>query len=364
MSAAARILPTALLLLAGAAAAPAQPPAEVRGRVLTADGAAPAGLRAYLRWRAPGDTALRVDSAAVDSAGAFTLRLPAELPDSVEVLVDAADAERRVYHPSLARMAADEAAREHGFVLAPRRWRIASGAHAGQVVEISPHRARTAACARCSAFWARMPGPRSPTRYQGWPSARFPLRVAFDRQNSVPAGASPDSAMFWRAAAGVEEALGMDAFRPAPYWRTLPRFEEEDPADVVLVRIDRALTTAGLTTVVGRGGNMEYAALSLQRAASVLEPRGEALVSHELMHALGVGHTCGWRSVVAEAASCPHMRASSPTPEDVAYLHLLYRVRDLQRSGAYRWGLDAAVAGERAILLGRPELDDTAPARP
>ena len=362
MPATARILPLALLLLAGAPAS-AQEPATLRGRVVTADGAAPSGLRAWLRWRAAGDTALRVDSAAVDTAGAFVLALPAELPESLEVLVDAADAERRVYHPSLARMARIEAAREHGFVLAPRRWTVASGLYAGHAVEISPHRARTAACARCSAFWARMPGPRSPARYQGWPAARFPLRVAFDRQSSVPAGASPDSAVFWRAAEVVEAALGMDVFRPAPYWRTVPRFEEEDPADVVLVRIDRALTTAGLTTVVGRGGTMEYAALSLQRAGSVLEPRGEALVSHELMHALGVGHTCGWRSVVAEAASCPQLRASAPTAEDVAYLHLLYRVRDLQRSGAFRWGLDAAVAGERAIVLGRADLDDTAPAR-
>jgi hypothetical protein len=362
MHAAARILPLALVLLAGTSAAAAQQPATLRGRVVAADGAAPAGLRAYLRWRAPGDTALRVDSAAVDSAGTFVIALPAQLPDSVELLVDAADAERRAYHPSLARIAGDEAAREHGFVLAPRRWSIVSGRYAGEVVEISPHRARTAGCARCSAFWARMPGPRSPTRYQGWPAARFPLRVAFDRQNSVPAGASPDSAVFWRAAARVEDALGMDVFRPVPYFRTLPRFEGDDPDDVVLVMINRALTTAGLTTVVGRGGNMEYAALSLERASAVLEPQGEALVAHELMHAIGVGHTCGWRSVVAEAGTCPQMRAPAPTAEDVAYTQLLYRVRELQRGGDFRWGLDAAVAGERAILLHRADLDDTAPA--
>lgn len=355
MPAAVRILLLALLPLAWAASAAAQQPAVLRGRVVTADGAAPANLRAWLRWRAPGDSLARMDSAVVDTAGRFEIAVPADLPDSVELIVDAADRERRVYHPSLARMAGAEAAREHGIVLVPRAWAITRGRYAGETVQISPHRARTVACPRCSSFWARMPGQRTTViRYQGWPASRFPLRVAFDRAASVPAGAAPDSAAFWRAAADVEEALGMDVFRPAPYFRTVPRFDGDDPDDVVLVRIDRALSTAGLTTIVGRAGSVEYAALSVRRASSVLAGEDPGLVPHELMHALGLGHTCAWRSVLAESNTCPSMRAPTPTVEDVAYTHLLYRVRDLQRSGAFRWGIDAAVAGERVLVLGMP----------
>ena len=192
-----------------------------------------------------------------------------------------------------------------------------------------------------------MAGPRNPAGFQGWPSSRFPLRVAFERAGSVPVGAAPDSAAFWHAASGVESALGMDVFRPVRFGQTLPQRLEEDPDDVVLVRVDRALSTPGLTTMVGSRGDVEYAGVALQRASAALAAGGTELVQHEMMHALGLGHTCAWRSILADTNRCPAMRAPTLTPEDVAYTQLLYRVRDLQRDGSMRWGLDAAVEGER-----------------
>lgn len=318
----------------------------LRGRVVAADGAPVAGLRAYARWQGRGDSLPRTVGAEVDSLGRFRLALPAGLPDSLAVVVDAAEGTRRTHHPSLARLARGEAGREHGFVLAPRAWTIPTGHYAGQRVEISPERARRPACAGCSSFWVRMPGAGG-AGFQGWPSSRFPLRVAFERGASEPAGTAPDSAAFWRAAARVEGALGQDVFRPVRFSQTLPTPRNEEPDDVVLVRIDRALSTAGLTTMVGSRGNVEYAGLVLRRASAALEPGGTELVAHELMHVLGLGHTCAWRSVLAETGRCPDLRAEAPTAEDVAYTQLLYRVRDLQRDGSLRWGLDAAVEGER-----------------
>ena len=351
---AARLLIATLLLACTAARAAGQDAPVLSGRVVTVDGAAPAGLRAFLRWRAPGDTAARVDSAAVDSAGRFRIPLPERMPDSVVLIVDAADRERRTHHPALARMAGAEAAREHGVALVPRAWTIPAGRYAGQTVPVSPDRARLPVCAGCSSFWARMPGTRPATTFQGWPLSRFPLRMAFDRANSVPAGAAPDSAAFWQVVQAVEDALGMDAFRPVPYRQTLPSYQDEDPDDVVLVSVVRELTTAGLTTIVGSRGNVEYAGLSLQRAGEVLAPNGPQLVAHELMHVLGLGHTCAWRSVLADISRCAGLRAATVTPEDVAYTQILYRMRELQRGGTLRWGLDAAVAGERELVLGVP----------
>jgi hypothetical protein len=357
----AALLLSMLTPLVLAAPADAQVRRELHGRVVAADGAPVAGMRAYLRWQNPLDVQPRLDSATVDSAGDFAIPLPDTLPDSLTVVVDAADPARRAHHPALARMTRAEARdREHGFVLVPREWVITGGHFVGQRIAISPERARRRACPTCSSFWVRMAGTRSSVGYQGWPSSRFPLRVAFERAGSEPVGAAPDSAAFWRAAAQVESALGMDVFRPVPYAQTVPDDFEDGPDDVVLVRIDRALSTAGLTTMVGSRGNVEYAALALQRAGAALAPGGAELVSHELMHVLGLGHTCAWRSVLAETGRCPGLRAPDPTPEDVAYTQVLYRVRDIQRSGAYRWGLDAAEQGERWL---ETERRDPAAAR-
>ena len=195
-------------------------------------------------------------------------------------------------------------------------------------------------------------------RFQGWPASRFPLRVAFDREHSIPAGAAPDSAAFWRGVESMEDAFGMDLFRPVRYVQTLAQGIEESGADdVVLVVIDPGLPVAGLTMALGRPGIVEYAAVSLQRRDVVRTGYGPELVGHEMMHALGFGHTCSWRSISADLRRCPEMRSPSPTPEDVAHAQVLYRVRDLQSAGSLRWGLDAAVAGERVLVLGLPAED-------
>jgi hypothetical protein len=348
-----------LALMSATAPAAAQEAGVLRGRVVAADGARTDGLRAFVRWRARGDTVVRVDSAAVDSTGGFALPMPAGAADSLQVIVDAVDRTRRAYHPALARMHRRQARAEQGIVLVPTTWTIAAGRYAGQAVEISPHRARTPVCRRCSVFWVSMQAPgQEAVRFQGWPLSRFPLRVGFDREHSVPAGAAPDSAAFWFGVDNVEDAFGMDLFRPVRYAQTLARgIEEVGADDVVLVVIDPGLPVAGLTMVLGRPGIVEYAAVSLQRRDVVRTGYGPELVAHEMMHALGFGHTCSWRSVSADIQRCPQMRTSAPSLQDVAHAQVLYRVRDLQRAGSLRWGLDAAVAGERVLVLGIPPDD-------
>lgn len=328
----------------------------LRGRVVAADGGRTDSLRAFVRWRAAGDTAMRVDSAAVDSAGRFALPLPDGAADSLELIVDAADRARRTYHPALARMPRRQAQGEQGLVLVPRTWTIPSGRYAGRGVAISPHRAGTPVCDRCSVFWVRaQPQGQQAVPYQGWPMSRFPLRTAFDREHSIPAGTAPDSGAFWLAVEEMEAAFGMDLFRPVAYARTLAQGLDPDaPDDVVHVLIDVNLPVTGLTMVLARRGIMDYAAVSLQRRRELFTEYGPELVAHEMMHALGFGHTCEWRSVTAVQGRCPQMRAPAPTPEDVAHAQVLYRVRDLQRTGALRWGLDAATAGERVLVLGLP----------
>ena len=356
MSRAAGLVLIALLTVLPRSTAAAQEAAGLRGRVITADGARLDSLRAFVRWRARGDTVVRLDSVAVHPTGRFALPLAGEAADSLELIVDAAERGRRTHHPALVRIHRRDAAAEHGIVLLPRTWTIPAGRYAGERVAVRPHLARTPVCRRCSVFWVRQQlQANGPVRWQGWPVSRFPLRIGFDREHSVPVGAAPDSAAFWQAVARVEDAFGMDLFRPVRYAQTLPRHEDDNPDDVVLVVIDPSLGIAGLTTVLGRSGTVEYATVSFQRRGSVLGDVGPELVGHELMHVLGFGHTCSWRSIAADLQRCPELRASSPTPEDVAYAQLFYRVRDVQRASGARWGLEAAVAGERVLVLGLPE---------
>lgn len=361
MSRAPRLPPILVALVLSLAAVPAvaQQAGVLRGRVVTADGARVDSLRAFVRWRAAGDTAPRVDSVAVNSAGRFALPVPDGAGDSLQIVVDAADRGARVYHPALARIHRRNAREDHGVVLVPRTWTIPSGRYAGQAVGISPHRARIPVCARCSVFWVRVqPQGQEAVPFQGWPLSRFPLRVAFDREHSVPAGAAPDSAAFWRGVTAMEDAFGMDLFRPARYTQTVAQGLDEDvPDDIVLVAMDASLPVAGLTMVVGRRGIVSYAGVNLQRRGVLTADYGPELVGHEMMHALGFGHTCAWRSISADLLRCPQMRTSAPSPEDVAHVQVLYQVRDLQRAGGYRWGLDAAVAGERVLVLGIPPDD-------
>jgi hypothetical protein len=343
-----------LIALLAAPAAP-QEPAVLRGRVVTADGGRADSLRAFVRWRVRGDSVPRMDSVAVDSAGRFALAVPEFAGDSLQLVVDAANRERRAYHPALARIPRRRVPQEQGFVLVPQRWTIAAGRYAGQAVAISPHRARTPVCAGCSVFWVRaQPQGQEPVPYQGWPLSRFPLRVGFDREHSVPAGAAPDSTAFWIAVELMEEAFGQDLFRPVRYTQTLAQgLDDDNPDDVVLVVVDPSLPVSGLTLVLARRGLVDYAAVSLQRRREMFTEYGPELVAHEMMHALGFGHTCAWRSVAADLNHCPQMRTHAPSPEDVAHAQVLYRVRDLQRAGGLRWGVDAATSGER--VLGLPD---------
>ncbi|HEX8696065.1 MAG TPA: hypothetical protein VF746_26855 [Longimicrobium sp.] len=362
MSSIRRILPLLALLapagpLAGAAAqadsAAARAPAAVlAGRVIPADDGDPRGLRVFARAGA------FADSAGVDSLGRFAVPLPAELAgDTVELAVDAADPAARAFHPAVVRLGRYQVEAEHEIVLLPLRWKVRGGRYAGQEVEVRLARAFERACERCSSFYRRAteraaePGR---TSLQAWPEERFPLRVAFDREWSGERVSARDSAAFWRHAEELEEVFGADVFRPAVYGDALPG-DDGGPHDVILVWIDPEMhRESGLGSAIAFGGEIEYGDLRLGRGSLSSPDAAEGLVPHELMHTLGFGHTCAWRSVLADVRRCPGQRAPTATAEDVAYVQLAARLRALQRERRARWVIEAALAGA-------PLLRDRAP---
>ena len=346
-SAAARV--ELVAVQADSPAARADAPAVLAGRVIPADGGDARGLRVFARAGA------FADSAGVDSLGRFSLPLPAELAaDTVELAVDAADPAARAFHPAVVRLGREQVGAEHEIVLLPLRWTVRGGRYAGQEVEVRLARAFERACERCSSFYRRATERAGPgrTALQAWPEERFPLRVAFDREWSGERVSARDSAAFWRHADELEEVFGADVFRPAVYGDALPS-DDGGPHDVILVWIDPEMhRESGLGSAVAFGGEIEYGDLRLGRGSLASPDAAEGLVPHELMHTLGFGHTCAWRSVLADVRRCPGRRAPTATPEDVAYVQLAARLRALQRERRARWAIEAALAGARLLADG------------
>ncbi|HEX5727128.1 MAG TPA: hypothetical protein VFX98_16745, partial [Longimicrobiaceae bacterium] len=329
----------ALLLAPPLLAAPS--PRLVSGRVFTADGGSAEGLRVFAR--APGFA----DSAEVAPTGEFTLALPEDFPaEGVELHTDAADRDRRAYHPALARLRPGDLAREPRFVLVPRTWTVPAGTYAGVRVPISLDRAFEAPCEGCQGFYRSVRGDSVPPEARGvlgWAEEAFPLRIAFDRAGSGGPVSARDSAAFWQVVEALEEDFGRDLFRPGRLYDLRPG---EDPRDLVLVWIDPSLGARGMSTQATFQGHITTGAVWLRRASLIRAPDGPALVQHELMHVLGMGHTCAWRSVLSARSRCGGLDAPRPTAEDVAYGQLLLGVRALQRRHGARWGAAAALAGE------------------
>ncbi len=336
-----------LLFLLPALASFDPPADEVSGRLVSADAGPVAGMRVFLRQGA------RMDSAEVEADGRFSVR-GAPGGEPLELAVDAPDRAARRYHPAVARLEAADLAGDLVVVMVPRSWVVRTGRHAGARVEISLERAFAPACPGCSSFFRA--GLRDPSSGRiaptpTWPAGAFPLRMAFGGEPPSPPVAPRDSTAFWRIAEELEADFGRDLLRPARYRETLPD-ERGAPEDVVLVESDPRLRRVGWGSTISQAGDIVYGAIRIRDARVFSERDGRRLVKHELMHALGVGHTCAWRSVMAQIPECASRASSSPTPEDVAYFEVLSRTRALQRAFGARLALEAAHRGEATRARG------------
>jgi hypothetical protein len=346
-----KALPLSLVVLLTSASLPTDAAAQrasttaVVGRVIAAGGGDVRGVQVIARAGALADTA------EVDSAGAFALSLPrADIADSVELWIGAADSVPAAFHPARLRVGPAEVARGQEIVLVPLRWTIRSGRYAGREVEVSLARAFDPPCAGCSGFYRAFNAPADSARkrLQGWPAERLPLRVAFDREWNGERVTEGDSVTFWRDADELNAIFGVEVFRRATYPDAAPH-GDGDPDDVILVWFDPEMHgLGGVGTAVSRGDDIGYGDLRLNRRALRQEETSPGLVEHELMHTLGFGHTCAWRSVVADIRRCPERRAPAATEEDVAYSELASALRALVHGHGTRWSLEAALAAMEA----------------
>lgn len=331
----------ALLVLSAPVATVAAQGAEPRllaGRAYAADGSATAGVKVRVRGE------VYEDSLRLDSTGVFSFRVPRWPVGPVE-LVLAEEGGSGAFLPMRLRLTAGERWDGLSAVLVPRVFTIPAGSYAGRPVEIDVVGATTRACARCAAYYRSLNGDDKPGRRPGvptWPESAFPLHVAIDPEVG-PRMSPRDSLGFWKVADAVQAAFGRALFEPASIDEVLDP-PEDDERGVVIVNVNPSLPGAeGWGNTAAQGGDLLAAAVMMRRTSDFSGPGSAALVAHELLHGLGFGHTCAWRSVVA-AEQCPGRRAGEVTAEDVAHALVLWRVRALER----RLGVNQTVNAVRA----------------
>ncbi|MEO5590701.1 MAG: hypothetical protein ABIS03_14020 [Gemmatimonadaceae bacterium] len=151
-----------------------------------------------------------------------------------------------------------------------------------------------------------------PGRYVGWNPSQLPAPVAFRPATRVSPG---DSAAFWSILRKMETDIGISLFVPA----VLP--PDSDPVDVIIVDVRRFGPADGMTMATWSTNGMLYDARVNFRSVDRL--RNSRIVTHEMMHALGFGHTSAWRSVMNSSTQS----VEQLTLEDVAYAQLAFQSR-------------------------------------
>ena len=331
-------------------AAAADAPRTLAGRVVTGDGASLAGFRAHFR------TAEAMWSVPVDGAGAYALPTDAA-GQMVELFVDepGAAASARRYHPAwLSRLVfalppqprVDPVAT---IVLVPRQWKIEGGTFAGATVAVSANAAFAPPCPallddNCEGFYPS-------SWFSGiklWPDSMLPVRVALHHALSNETIRDADSTALWATLRKMGDDMGRPVFRPARYQDLTPL----DPgwADyAIVVRVDTTIRNFIAFTGWRWDGFNDLTAgtVRVNRRATL---SSGSLMAHELLHALGFKHSCGWDSVMG-GYGCTG--AASLSAADVAHWQLARHLRDLQRAHATNLGLVEAMQGERVLMLGR-----------
>ena len=265
------------------------------------------------------------DSIRVDN-GAFTKRV--ELPFEAETDVIAEPASS-VFHRIRLHIVGQRELQRLRIALVPRSWRIDRGTYAGREIAIDAARAmhRTSYGA---AFWRLVPiSGKGPRKLLGWREADLPLRIAFNRARSREAISAEDSTRFWEIAAQMERDLGMQVFVPDDMRGDSTR------RNMVTVEIGTHGSEGHTFVSWAQAGDASDGVVLFRQTATL---RDAHVVTHELLHLLGFGHTTEWSTVSLPSGG----REPRLTPEDVAHVQLAMRLRRLQHETGAVPGLPVA----------------------
>jgi len=192
-------------------------------------------------------------------------------------------------------------------------WTIEAGTYAGMKVPLHIAAAFGGRGKR-EHFWRVASGRGRDGGVVGWKSTRYPIPLAFrhERRSQI---SSADSSAFWRIVDAMSADFGMEMFHPST-------LANDDPDDVIVVDIGGPREVDGLSRATWTAAGELSDVRVTFRDASVLHD--SHVVTHEMIHALGFGHTTSWRSVVNPNGGS---RPPRVTAEDVAYSELAMRSR-------------------------------------
>jgi hypothetical protein len=289
------------------------------GRIIPADGGTLDGVRVTATDARGSYEAL------VDPSGVFVGAFPAAPAGRVTLRVFSDSATPR-YHTSVVSLGPGVPSAPARILIVPRRWVIRGGSFARREVSIDPIRAASRT-GDGAGFWRLTGRGRLAGRVVSWIPDSLPVRVAFRHERGDPAISMSDSLAFWTMASELERRLGASLFRPAS-------FDEVDAgADGILVTVDRRMSAAGKTYITyDPSGRIYEALVTVGQREYLGQPR---IAMHELMHAIGFGHTNGWPSVMGPSAH----GIDVPSAEDVAYAQLYYAISALQRAREAPFGI-------------------------
>lgn len=356
----------------------------LRGQAYAVGGGDLTGL--WATWHPAADSTV-VDSARVAADGTFEIHTTT-VHGKGELLIDGA--EPRAFHPFLYPFD-DDSLLSFTVVMVPRKWTIQRGVYQGQVVATSLDLVMDDDTNRgLYTYWFAQGDPLSdPVRYKldakMWPLDQFPAEVAFDHRFGSPDMTPGDSAAIWGVLDRMEEIFGLDLFRPVvadtAWWRQDVTYTAADLVPGV-IRLDFGAAghdwgaaplsnNAPLTwsqdlgdwaagsrftsfqvwhTWLDGGDITIRDTLDSIRLADGLV-RWQTVLTHEMLHVLGVGHTCRIPSPQG-----PCMRTAEVSKYDVAYIELLRQTMRLEEEHGTLLGIMPATIGEREVLLGLPAL--------
>jgi hypothetical protein len=260
--------------------------------------------------------------------GQFRARIELAGSQSVDVNATPLTADH-AYHDVHVRVQTARQLQQLDIALVPTSWRVDTGRYAGRDVSIDA--ARALRRIGNTGFWRMVPvSGTAPKKLLGWRESDLPLRLGFDRARSFGSITAEDSVRFWSIAAQMEQDLGARLFVPAEI--------AGDPGAGNLIPVVVSVQSSeGHTFVAWTQTGDANDGIVLFRSTATL--RDAHVVTHELLHLLGFGHTSAWPTVATPDVG----REARLTVEDVAYVQLAMRLRRVQQESGARPGLPMAI---------------------
>jgi hypothetical protein len=336
------------------------------------------------------------DTGVVGAGGTIDFRPPrVGVSGWGSVAVVPADPAAAPFHPSWVPSPATDLVHPRDIVLVPSAWTVRRGRHAGKTVPVSMNDAfTTVLLARPSYFRGNYRAPSTihaegvydpetdfTAKIMSWRPVDLPMRLGFSHGEGSHILTPEDSVRIWGWVDELEEIFGRDLFEPAVA-PTAAWTDSIRPGDLV-VTVDttayrvpngiawtycgpprwelRPYPAAPRNTEGWSDGTLDRMWVSACDVASAkirwttYGINDEHTVHHELLHTLGPGHGCSWKSIMSY---CGEFGSDTVTVQDVAYVEVLEAVSEAGRQYDTAIGLLNALFGERKLLLGLEPVPD------